>query len=92
MPFPRVASPRSPTPPGPHFESLEVIERIKTELQAPNAAPYFMYSRVPWQLHIRKEVRTLLKIYVITLKNELLPIPCLDDCFKDPALDWTDSC
>ncbi|XP_064628723.1 unconventional myosin-XV-like isoform X2 [Lineus longissimus] len=54
-PYPKLASPLSPTPPGPHFESLEVIERIKTELHAPNAAPYFMYTRVPWQLYIRKE-------------------------------------
>ena len=42
-PFPStMASPVSPTPPEAHFESLNVIEKIKTELHAPNAAPYLL--------------------------------------------------
>ena len=38
------------------FDS-QYLEKVKTELYAPNTGPHFTYNRVPWTLSIRKEVR-----------------------------------
>ena len=50
-----VTSEPEPPEPEPTFDYRE-LERVKTQLFPPNTGPYFTYNRVPWTLHIRKEV------------------------------------
>ncbi|XP_014679793.1 PREDICTED: unconventional myosin-XVB-like, partial [Priapulus caudatus] len=32
------------------------LERMRTQLYAPSTSAFFSYNKVPWELHVRKEV------------------------------------
>lgn len=49
----------SAPPPGLDIASQRgPADNIKTTLYGPNGAPFLTYSKVPWQLRVRKEVFT----------------------------------
>ena len=35
---------------------LRALENMKTSLYAQGTGPFYMYTLIPWKLHIRKEV------------------------------------
>jgi hypothetical protein len=49
--------------------TARTLERMKTKLYPPSQAPYLTYTRVPWKIHIRKEVITTMvaETYVVIL-------------------------
>ena len=59
--------------------NVRTLENVQSKLFAPLNAPFFTYNKVPWTLHVRKEVfitRTRISTTTTTTENDVWIVYC----------------
>jgi len=65
-----------PLPPEPDVIDYRSLELVMTELYRQDKDTFLTYSNVPWTLHVRKEVHTLIRLIIACLFFVSLALLC----------------